>query len=282
MLFSLMIVGFSSTLIYQYRDADTLISRGDFAWLLVGGILGVFVSCMGCFGARDPVGKYNLLFCYFFMLSVILTFFSVGYYLYRVFVLDLEAAAEGEVEGAFRLESAKEFNDLILSIYTVCCTGCPLIAGGDCFAELETEIEFDIPTCDVVKVGDLNDADVPNTCELVTVCDETQRDVNEGLDQGCILNSAVVPSYDLGDNFCIFFSDFATDEDGNDIVAPVAEGGCGGGNPENFVTKVGEFAGKNFILINIMWGLGNFFIFLAWFGALAMLLCPHRFEEWNK
>lgn len=279
-LFSFGIFVASCVFIANYREADTLFSRGDFAWLLVGGFLGMIVSCMGCWGAKDPVGKYNFLFCYFVILTLVLIMFGLGFYFYRVFVLDIEAAADGDVESAFRIESAKEFNDLLLSIYTTCCTGCPQLDSNDvatnCVGDDDLEVEFDPAPCPTVGFNDDT-----QDCALVSVCDDVQRDVNEGLDQGCIINSQAVPSYDLGDNFCIFFSEFATDDNGNDIVGELPDS-CGGGDPVVFVNRVGEFVGKNYLVIASFWGLGIVFLFIAWCGALLMLLCPHRFDRESK
>lgn len=255
------------------RGTDVLFTRGDFAWLLVGGMIGMGVSILGCYGARNPVEHYNLLFCYFFFLSITLFFLCIGFYLYRIFVKDLEAAADGDVESAFRLESAKEFNDLLLSVYTACCTGCNQVILGRCVTEIEPLVP---DLCASVSV------DGSGECSLQDLCDEDQLARNAGLNQGCTINSAVVPSYEIGDNFCIFFSEFATDKGGNDIVGPAANGQCGGGDPKVFVDRVNEFIGKNYIVIVSFWAIGIIFLTFAWLGALFMLLCPHRYEELNK
>lgn len=281
--FSLAIVGFSAATIANFdRSVDSFFTRGDFGWFLFAGLLGCGVALMACVAASNPFDHYNLLFCYFFILSNILIFLSVGFYLYRVLVLNLEASADGNVESAFRLESAKEFNDFVLSAFVFCCTGCHKTDLPECVRDIEP-IGSDPNFCDQESIGIFGETDPANVdCLMPKKCGLGDLNINEGLDQGCFINAQIVPPYEIFNNVCVFFEIFATNEDEIPIVGPVSQRSCGRGSPKGFVDDVFSFMSKNYNLIATFWGFGILVTFVAWFGSLTMLLCPRRYDDYDK
>lgn len=276
-IFSAVVVGISASTIYTWDgSADGLFTKGDFAWFLMSGLLGLIISIFGCLGARNPIGHYNLLFCYFFLLSIALILNLVGFYLYRVFVKNLEASASGDVSSAVRIEAAKEFNDFLLSVYVVCCSGCIQTSVPQCTSTFNATrtSEGYCPTSGAPSEN--------KDCDIPLICDQSQLDVDEGLNQGCFINSVVIPAYEVFNNVCVFFDDFATTGKGRAIVGPVSDQSCGSGNPAFFVKDVFSFMNKNYYLIATFWGFLTAILTLAWLGSLFILTCPTRYEADSK
>lgn len=276
--FSAVIAGFSAATIANFdRSIDTFFTRADFGWFLFAGMVGMIISVLACLGASNPLEHYNLLFCYFVMLSLIILMLSFGFYLYRIFVNNLEIAADGAIESAVRVESAKEFNDFLLSVYIACCTGCVQAIQADCVNDLPVA-ETSEGYCDPGRLGLSGNETENDECLIPKICNLGNLNVNQGLNQGCFINAKVIPPYEIFNNVCVFFDEFATTQDDIAIVGPVTEKGCGEGDPRVFVEDVFSFMSKNRALIIFAWVMGIMITSLAWLGSLSILTCPARYE----
>ena len=176
------------------------------------GVLVIMLSILGCVGAKRQ--SKPLLLCYGLVMLVL-------------FILQVVATAQVFDFGYWfkdqtQLNSLRQnaiFNNILLSTYTSCCSGCPK-SGSPC-NQAQPYFNFTLANCQGAG------------CKLVYPCNST-------LASGCYVfdksEEVVIPAYPVDNSTCAALSSVVFN--GAGIVGPVSKGSCGQGDPVKFANNI--------------------------------------------
>lgn len=210
------------------------------------GILIFFVSLFGCVVVYKDYRKSMAL--YTLLVLLILGMQIAGAYLYSSYYNIIQAgAADGFSAPALTNPDAIELNNAILSVYTVCCTGCSLTAL--CTTPYNEGVPTDTDYCTLLTcLPALKCLVIPQpTCYQSTDSSDPE-----------------IPSFKVDPAICTNLATTSINSTSTvKFVGNSLEGGCGGGVPVNFQTSVYKYANSK-----LVWVLG----IAAFVAALEFLL----------
>jgi len=203
-------------------------------------------SLVGIYAIRE--GLRNLLFCYLISLIIILilqiAFASSLYSLSSMFTFQQQV-----VSGALVDQSDITINNVVFSVYTQCCSGCPL-------------------GCNNPISGSYSDMVLPNclnqTCNFIGACGSKTQDKCFNFN-GVPTDDRYIPPNDIALSVCTALSSLSYM--GSPLVGPVSGGGCGYGDARLFHVNLALYMSSN------MYGAAAVVAFLVALEVLSFLIC---------
>jgi hypothetical protein len=136
-----------------------------------------------------------------------------------------------------------EINNGVLSAYTACCSGCPLIGG--------------VPYCNnaapfFANITTSNCANQTNTvCQLVPPCSLSQNDTCYQYPPSTVIPppANLIPAIKIDKTLCTILSKVSVN--GTLIAGPSDTGACGGGDPAKFQQDVNKYFSDSFYWVAI-------------------------------
>lgn len=215
------------------------------------GLFTLILSVFGCVGAAAK--QKRMLCCYLCGLFIVLAFqiaaaATMGMYANTLSLKDERGVNASSTSLTFGPDIA--VNNAALSVFLKCCTGCPNnvcnnpakgafsnVTLANCGGSNSTACQFVVP-CGLPASG--------------SKCFVYQQNVPQ-----------VVPPLVIPDSLCNGLSNVWITN--RYIVAPVAQGGCGNGDPASFIQDLDTFVGYS------LDGVAAFFTFVAVIEALALV-----------
>lgn len=195
------------------------------AWL--GMVVGMFTLCVALFGVWSvKKQKRHFLFCYLIMFIVVLLLQIASVASIMSFSQQIELS-ENVASGSLTSASDVGINNAVFSLYTKCCSGCPV-------------------GCNNTQVDAFNPGTLPNClgklpCQYVTPCVSRQQDkcFNFFVKTRPGPLQVVIPTDAIDTRLCTLMSRLSYG--GRALVGPVDDGGCGQGDPSSFHIVVSAY-----------------------------------------
>jgi len=221
------------------------------AWLgIFNGLATIIISLVGIYAIQE--NYRNMLF--FYIVSLILILCSqIGFANSLVIVSQKFSMQETLVSGALTRPSDAAINNLVLSAYVKCCTGCPV-------------------GCNNTLPGAYSPTQLPycpgTSCESVGPCRSKSQDkcfnyFARGRGSGPIY----VPTDVVDDSVCSWLSRFSYGT--SPLVVPAVDGGCGFGDGRIFYQNLQAYVSSR------SYGSAVGLIFLAVCEILILIVCMY-------
>jgi len=196
----------------------------------VGIVAGVLCLLSSCFGLCATRYQSRLLLCLTLVFSFLFLFFQIAAVAVTVqytYTLQVGSVPSGSLTALGDVAT----NNVLLSAYQQCCTGCP---NGIC----------NNPRPGSFTNGTLPWCAPPNACTIVSVCNSTSQTycfqyTQAYLNQFSYTAGVLVPPVYVPPALCTTLQ--STVSHGHHIVGYAAQGNCGGGNPSVFISQIAGY-----------------------------------------
>jgi len=261
------ILGYGAASIYNFND-NSFYSKEGYVLLLFAGLMtsGLATAAL-CEMRRHDQRAVNKIFMYWCIMSVIMILNMAGFYYFRIFFGNAEEP-QGDISSVVKNEVQKEFQDLVMSAYTSCCTGCDT---GIPTLGCKDNIALPDGVCtDVDPAGTVNST---AQCVYAVACDGSEADF--GIGTGCYASATEIPSTTFGSDSCKTLTTDYFAVDGKPLVGDPSNGfSCGAGSPQTWLSNVNDYILSYKTRVLAAWGFFIVICFIAWISAMMMILCP--------